>query len=65
LRVHGGTGESRFHRIPERDEQTDRQTEFNCYINIACQTPDKNYANFTNLICLQNDKKITNQEKTA
>ena len=32
---------SRFHLIPERDGQTDRQTDGqNCYINIACQCAD-------------------------
>jgi len=32
---------SRFHLIPERDGQMDRQTdEQNCYINIACQCAD-------------------------
>ena len=32
---------SRFHLIPERDGQMDRQTDRqNCYINIACQCAD-------------------------
>jgi len=32
---------SRFHLIPERDGQTDRQTDGqNCYINIAHQYAD-------------------------
>jgi len=33
---------SRFHRIPECNEQTDGQTDRqNCYSNIACQHTDE------------------------
>jgi len=38
---------SRFHRMPERNGQTDKQTDpQNCYINIACQDKNSKFLKF-------------------